>query len=143
MWQHAVLELMPIVDRMERRLSTTLTMISQGAKLQLVHSVLSSLAVYACALSDFHKKLWNTWIRSEDFGLWSKKQGVETKCNSLAAWEMVCRPKEKGGLGVLDIKVQNTGLLLKQLHKFYNREDLPWVDLIWSTYYQNCGSLTF
>jgi hypothetical protein len=28
-------------------------------------------------------------------------------------------------------------LLLKHLHKFYSRESLPWVDLVWFKYYQN------
>jgi hypothetical protein len=58
------------------------------------------------------------------------------KCNSLAAWDMVCKPKNKGGLGVLNLKIQNHGLLLKYLHKFYNKADTPWVHLIWNTYYR-------
>jgi hypothetical protein len=45
--------------------------------------------------------------------------------------------KNKGGLGVLNMKIQNQGLLLKFLDKFYNKKDIPWVKLIWSTYYQN------
>jgi hypothetical protein len=61
---------------------------------------------------------------------------------------MVCRPKKKGGLGVLNLKIQNQGLLLKYLHKFYNKVDTPWVHLIWNTYYRGhiphalppCGS---
>ena len=57
------------------------------------------------------------------------------KAVSLAAWELVCRPKNKGGLGVIDLKIQNQGLLLKMLHKFYNQLDVPWVKLIWSAYY--------
>ena len=48
---------------------------------------------------------------------------------------MVCRPKSSGGLGILDLKVQNDGLLLKFLHKFYNIMDIPWLQLIWDTYY--------
>jgi hypothetical protein len=40
-----------------------------------------------------------------------------------------------GGLGVLDLQVQNKALLLKNLHKFYNRHDIPWVNLIWNSYY--------
>lgn len=32
---------------------------------------------------------------------------------------------------------QNNALLLKHLHKFFNREDIPWVKLIWATYYSN------
>uniref|UniRef100_A0A8R7P611 Uncharacterized protein n=1 Tax=Triticum urartu TaxID=4572 RepID=A0A8R7P611_TRIUA len=47
---------------------------------------------------------------------------------------MVCKPKQKGGLGVLDTKILNTALLLKFLDKFYNHHDVPWVELIWSTY---------
>uniref|UniRef100_A0A452ZZN3 Uncharacterized protein n=1 Tax=Aegilops tauschii subsp. strangulata TaxID=200361 RepID=A0A452ZZN3_AEGTS len=47
---------------------------------------------------------------------------------------MVCKPKQKGGLGVPDTKILNTALLLKFLDKFYNHHDVPWVELIWSTY---------
>ena len=50
---------------------------------------------------------------------------------------MVQRPKDKGGLGVINLRLQNDSLLLKQLHKFYTKQDVPWVNLIWATYYQN------
>jgi hypothetical protein len=50
---------------------------------------------------------------------------------------MVCLPKEEGGLGVIDLRVQNEALLLKNLHKFFNKENLPWVNLIWDNYYKN------
>ena len=67
---------------------------------------------------------------------------------SLAAWDMVCRPKKSGGLGVLNLGIQNEALLLKHLFKFFNKVDVPWVTLIWDTYYassppqstQICGS---
>ena len=49
----------------------------------------------------------------------------------------MCRPKNQGGLGVIDIFVQNKALLLKNLHKFYNRHNIPWVNLIWESYYSN------
>jgi hypothetical protein len=48
---------------------------------------------------------------------------------------MVCKTKKKGGLGILNLKIKNEGLLLKYLHKFYNKEDTPWVHLLWNTYY--------
>jgi hypothetical protein len=47
---------------------------------------------------------------------------------------MVYLPKQEGGLGVLNLLVQNESLLLKQLHKFYNRADVPWVQLVWDHY---------
>lgn len=32
---------------------------------------------------------------------------------------------------------QNEALLIKHLHKFFNRVDIPWVSLIWEKYYSN------
>ena len=48
---------------------------------------------------------------------------------------MVQKPKDKGGLGVLNLRLQNYALLLKQLHKFYNKHSTPCVQLIWNKYY--------
>jgi hypothetical protein len=50
---------------------------------------------------------------------------------------MVTKPKLKGGLGVINPRLQNEVLLLKNLDKFYNKQDLPWVKLVWSKYYSN------
>lgn len=44
-------------------------------------------------------------------------------------------PKDEGGLGVLNLTVQNESLLLKHLHKFYNRVQVPWVQLVWDKYH--------
>jgi hypothetical protein len=46
--------------------------------------------------------------------LWRKKD--KNKVQSLAAWDMICKPKDKGGLGILNLFVQNNALLLKHLH---------------------------
>ena len=35
------------------------------------------------------------------------------------------KPKEKGGLGVLNLRLQNDALLMKHLSKFYNKADIP------------------
>lgn len=51
----------------------------------------------------------------------------------MAAWDMVCHPKTHGVLGVINLQVESDALLMKYVHKFYNRMDLP--NLIWSTYY--------
>ena len=59
------------------------------------------------------------------------------KGGCLAAWPMIMKPKLKGGLGVINLRLQNDALLLKQLHKFYNKRDIPWVQLVWSKYYAN------
>lgn len=51
---------------------------------------------------------------------------------------MVCLQKAEGSLGVLNLCTHNDdALLLKNLHKFYNREETPWVHLVWEKYYAN------
>jgi hypothetical protein len=78
--------------------------------------------------------------------LW--RDNVDTPKQPLAAWEMLCKPKEKGGVGLVNFTKQNGALLLKHLDNFFNKADLPWVHLIWETYYEDsvpqdqklCGS---
>jgi hypothetical protein len=78
--------------------------------------------------------------------LWRDKHG-EPK-SSLAAWEMVCKPKDRGGLGIVNFQKQNATFLIKFLDKFYNKSDLPSVQLIWNAHYDGrishaeklCGS---
>jgi hypothetical protein len=36
---------------------------------------------------------------------------------------------------VINLHLQNDALLLKELSKFYNKEDIPQVQLVWSKYY--------
>jgi len=43
----------------------------------------------------------------------------------------------KGGLGVVNLRAQNKALLLKNLDKFYNKRDIPWVNMIWHSHYSN------
>jgi hypothetical protein len=50
---------------------------------------------------------------------------------------MVCKPKEEGRLGILDLKKQNEALPMKNLDKFLNRKYIPWVSLIWEKHYGN------
>jgi hypothetical protein len=75
---------------------------------------------------DKHKK--NCLWRGKDF---------RNKGYNLAAWDLVRKPKDKGGLGVINLSVQNDALLLKPLDKFYKKANVPWVRLIWDKYYSN------
>ena len=35
---------------------------------------------------------------------------------------------------MINLELQNTALLLKQVHKFFSKTDIPWVKLVWSLY---------
>jgi hypothetical protein len=62
---------------------------------------------------------------------------VNKKSGYLVAWKHACRSKADGGLGIIDLRAHNVALLMKFLHKFYNRADLPWVDITWTHFYRN------
>jgi hypothetical protein len=126
-------DLSPLVDRIERQLNATARFLPYGGRLLLVNSVLSSLPThYMCSLK-IHKTVIKIFDRSRRHCLWAKKEDGSYG-QSLAAWELVCRPKNRGGMGIINLELQNEDLLLKQLHKFYSRADVPWVHLVWSYY---------
>jgi len=66
--------------------------------------------------------------------LW-RGSDINARSSPKVAWSMVCLPKEEGDLGVLNLKTQNEALLLKNMHKFYNKVDTPWVHLVWDKHY--------
>jgi hypothetical protein len=124
----------PLICRIERKMAATSPHLSYAGRLQLVNSVLSSLPTYyMCTLKlpitvidiiDKHGK--NCLWRGREFS---------RKGYNLAAWDFVRKPKAKGGLGVINLSVQNDALLLKQLDKFYKQENIQWVNLICQKYY--------
>ena len=116
----SVLDLFPLVCRVERRLSATLNMISYGGKLSLLNSVITSLIIFALCTLKLPVSIIELLDKIRRKCLWTKKTENGDSCNSLAAWDMVCQPKVSGGLGVINLKVQSDALLLKYLHKFYN-----------------------
>jgi hypothetical protein len=122
-----------MIDRIERRLSVVTSFLSYGDRLVLVNSILSSLPTYFMLTLRLPPGLILVIDRARRHCLWKRKD--KDKVNSLDAWDMVCKPKNKGGLGIINLQIQNTALLLKQLHKFYNNDDIPWVHLVRDAYY--------
>lgn len=49
-------------------------------------------------------------------------------------WRMVCLPKDKGGLGIKDIKTFNTALLGKWRWELFQQPDEPWARVLFSKY---------
>ena len=93
--------------------------------MQLINSALSSLLSFAMCVLKLPLKLIDIFDRVRRHCLWRKVTDRDAKTHSLAAWDLIYRPKKKGGLGVLDLKAQNKALLIKYLHKFIHKVDVP------------------
>lgn len=99
-----VRDLMPLVEGIERRLSGTTIWMSYGGRVNYINSALSSLLSFACVLK-LPDKLFDLFDRARRNCLWRKVTDRDAHTHSLAAWDLVCRPKKKGAW---DHKPQNT-----------------------------------
>lgn len=95
----------------------------------MVRSVLSALPVYF--MTCFRLLQWVIKrIDSIRRGfLWGRNQG-SPKGMSLINWDTVCMPREFGGMGLLDINLQNISLLLRWWWRPNTEPSAMWTDII-------------
>lgn len=133
-----VADFWPLVTKCEQRLVSASSFLSQAGRLELTNAVLTALPTFAMSTFPLPKTIIKQIDKYHKHCLW-RGSDVNNRKPPKAAWPLVCIPKE-GGLGVLNIHTHNECLLLKHLHKFYNRLDIPWVQLVWNRFY-NTGRL--
>lgn len=126
----------PLIQRVEKRLASCSSFLSFGGRLTLVNSVFSQLPTFYMCLLLLPKGVIKQIDMYRRNFLW-RSSTLDYRGKSLVAWKTVCKPKRLGGLGVLSLSTQNQALLLKNFHKFFNHENLPWVRLIWEAHYSS------
>mgnify|MGYP005839104985 FL=1 len=89
----SIQDLMPLVCTMERRMTSTLALMSYGAKLSLLNTMITSLTIFALCTLKMPPKILELLDKIRRKCLWTKKTEQGDKCNWLAAWSMVCHPK--------------------------------------------------
>jgi hypothetical protein len=100
------------------------TFLSYAGRLILVNLVLSSLPTfYLCTLKIPISVIEQIDKYKKHF-LWDKGD-INQRGGCLVSWKKACLSKDQGGLGIIDLRTQNTALLLKFLDKFYNHANLP------------------
>jgi hypothetical protein len=125
-----------LVSRCERRLVSVSSFVSEASRLQLTNAVFSALPTFAMSTYLLPKTVTKQIDKFRKHCLW-RGSNINSKKPPKAAWPMACIPKENGGLGVLNLHTHNQSLLLKNLHKFFNHLDVPWVHLVWEVRYPN------
>ena len=125
-----------MMDRIERRLSACSTWLSYSGRLQMLNLAITPITTYALCTIKLPKGVSENIDRAQKQCLWHGNS-EQKKHGNLVAWQMVQMPKDKGGLRVINLRLQNDALLLKHLDKFYNKVDVPWVQLVWFKYYSN------
>lgn len=113
----------PIIEHINRKLSLwQLSYISKGGRLTLIQAALSSIPTYFLSLFKAPVAVCNSIERLmrnfflNDFG---NQNG-----SHLVRWDIVTRPKDKGGLGIDRIRVTNEELLGKWIWRYFTKPGL-------------------
>ena len=105
-----------VQERFEKRLSSWKGKNhSTGGCLTLINSVLSSLSMYMMSSFEIPKGIRKKldYFRSRFF--WQSDE--HKKKYRLAKWDILCQPKEQGGLGIHNLELKNIALLSKWLYR--------------------------
>jgi hypothetical protein len=129
-----VQEFMPMLNRIERRIMGINSMLTYAGSLIMVNSVLSALPTFYMYTFKIPISILEQIDKYRKHFLWDKGD-INRRGGCLVAWKKACLAKDQGGLGIIDLRDQNSAPLLKYLHKFYNKMDLPWVNLTWRCMY--------
>ena len=101
-YKPTVEQCLPLVNRIAKRLAGISSFMTQAARLLLVTLVLTSLSVFFMTYLDIPITIKKQIIKYLRHCLW-RSPHMEDKRPAMVAWHTVCRPKNQGGLGVLDI----------------------------------------
>ena len=112
-----------IENRFEKKLSCWKgKMLSVGGRLVLINSVLSNLAIFMFSFFEVPREVLKKLDSYRSRFFW-QKDGQKKKYR-LTKWGILCTPKDQGGLGILNLHVQNRCLLSKWLFKLINDEGM-------------------
>ena len=105
--------------------------LSYGGRLVLLNSVLSSLPMFMMSFFEVPKGVLKNLDHFRSRFFWQRS--FDKHKYRLAKWDILCRPKDQGGLGILNLQLQNKCLLAKWLVNLLNTNSL-WQDLLTNKY---------
>ena len=110
-----------LIDKIHSKLvGWKCSLLSQARKVIVLNSILKSVPLYALSVLKILRKFSLAIEKIQKTFLWT---GVENqKRLPLIAWENVCMPFEKGGLGLRRITTMNKFLLAKLLWRWHKEE---------------------
>ncbi|GAU38652.1 hypothetical protein TSUD_276920 [Trifolium subterraneum] len=123
----------PLVDLLRKRLNSWRNKyISLGGQIVMINAVLNAIPIFYLSFLKMPKKVWRKVVRIQREFLWGGVRGG--KKVSWVRWSVVCKEKDKGGLGVRDIRLVNISLLSKWRWRLLLPGRSLWKDVLVSIY---------
>ncbi|XP_026433561.1 uncharacterized protein LOC113331002 [Papaver somniferum] len=121
-WDH-------IIEKFEERLSLWRQIsLSKGGKLALLKCILCSLPIYYFSLFKAPVSVIKILEKKMKNFLW--ENGIGSKVSHLINWGLVCADKERGGLGMRNLKIMNQCMLAKWCWRFGQDKNRLWYNII-------------
>jgi len=106
--------------------------LSMAGRICLIKSVITTRPLFYLSLFKAPDRVCKSIISLQRRFLWG--WGKEKKSISWVSWEVLCKPKEEGGLGFRDIRKFNFALLAKWRWRLISEEKGRWKELLVSKY---------
>ena len=105
--------------------------LSAGGHLTLINSVLSSLPMYMMSFFEIPKGVRKKLDYFRSLFFWQCDE--QKRKYRLAKWNILCQPKDQGGLGIQNLELKNIALLSKWLYRLLTT-DGTWQQIIHNKY---------
>ena len=123
----------PIIRKCEGKLATWKHRhMSFRGRVTLINSVLTAISIYFFSFFRVLSKVIAKLEAIQRKFLWGG--GLDQRKIAWVNWKIVCLPKEKGSLGIKDLKTFNSALLGKWRWELFHKQEDQWVKLLNSKY---------
>jgi hypothetical protein len=95
--------------------------LSYGGRITLLNLVIPTISLYWLSFFKIPRKIILTIDKLRKRFLWYGGNSVRKKY-AFVAWNIVCKSKMQGGLGVIDLTVMNQSFLAKWLYRFQDSQ---------------------
>jgi hypothetical protein len=106
--------------------------VSLGGRIVLINAVLSAIPTFYLSFLKMPKKVWKEIVKIQRVFLWAGLSKLTKTC--WVKWDVICKPKKEGGLGVRDLRLVNISLLAIWKWKLLIRDDDLWKDVVVARY---------
>ncbi|GAU33092.1 hypothetical protein TSUD_259430 [Trifolium subterraneum] len=106
--------------------------ISLGGRIVMINAVLNAIPIFYLSFMKMPLKVWKQVVRIQREFLWGGVRGGR-KVNWVK-WSMVCKAKNKGGLGVRDVRLVNLSLLTKWRWRLLLPGNALWKEVLVAKY---------
>ncbi|XP_068486393.1 uncharacterized protein [Phaseolus vulgaris] len=123
----------PVLSKLRARLNAWRgRFLSLAGRICLIKSVITAVPLFYLSLYKAPNCVCRSIISLQRRFLWG--WGKEKKPIAWVSWEVLCKPKEEGGLGIKDIRKFNYALLAKWRWRLISEEKGRWKEMLFSKY---------